>query len=141
MKPENERWVKEQLQAVKARRAVGETLLRLLDTWEELEDDLNEQLVNEVLQYFGPLAKRHALVTEATKTWLPAGPGNIKVGDEVRVSLTAYTGDLGVIHNGRTGKVVAIRYGDVIVNSTDGKEPKLDGTHYSPHLLEKAIQA
>lgn len=141
MKPENERWVKEQLQAVKARRAVGETLLRLLDTWEELEEDLSEQLVNEVLQYFAPLAKRHALVNEPDKTWLPAGPGNIKVGDEVRVSLTAYTGDLGVVHNGRIGRVVAIRYGDVIVNSTDGKEPTLDGTHYSPHVLEKAIPA
>lgn len=139
MKPQNEAWIREQLQAVKARRAVGDTLLKLLDVWESLEEKLSDQLKQEVLQYFSQLAMRHSLVEDKERTWLPAGPGQIRVGDEVRVAPTAFTGDLGMLHNGRIGRVVAVRYGDVIVNSTDGKEPVLDGTHYPPQALQKAL--
>ena len=51
----------------------------------------------------------------------------------------AYEGDLGRVHNGRRGKVVAVRYGDVIFKSTDGKSPVLDGAHYTPYKLEKLV--
>jgi hypothetical protein len=34
-----------------------------------------------------------------------------------------------------------VRYGDIIVKSIDEREPSLDGTHYSPHDLEKLIQS
>jgi hypothetical protein len=67
-------------------------------------------------------------------------PGQLVVGDEVRVLANAFTDKVGVAHNGRRGRVVAIRYGDVIFKSTDDKEPLLDGTHYSPYKLEKRIK-
>jgi hypothetical protein len=35
--------------------------------------------------------------------------------------------------------VVAVRYGDIIIKTTDGKEPVLDGSHYSPYKLEKLV--
>jgi hypothetical protein len=41
------------------------------------------------------------------------------------------------MHNGRRGRVVAVRYGDVIFNSTDNKKPLLEGAHYPPNFLEK----
>jgi hypothetical protein len=47
---------------------------------------------------------------------------------------------LGTIHNGRRGSVVGVRYGDVIFNDTDGKNPPLKGVHYSPYKLEKRLR-
>ena len=44
-----------------------------------------------------------------------------------------------MLHNGRRGVVVGVRYGDVIVKMTDGKEPALEGAHYPPQKLEKLI--
>jgi hypothetical protein len=55
----------------------------------------------------------------------------------VRVKSDAFRGDIGPMHNSRVGKVIAVRYGDVIINSTDGKTPELKGVHYSPYKLEK----
>lgn len=68
--------------------------------------------------------------------WKPATPGQIKPGDTVRVLLNAFKSEVGEIHNGRLGVVVKVEYGDVIVNSTDSRFPKLEGAHYSPHHLE-----
>ena len=64
----------------------------------------------------------------------------VLVGDEVRVKSNAYDGDTGVMHNGRRGKVVAVRYGDIIFKSNDNKEPVLDGTHYTPYQLQKRVR-
>jgi len=58
----------------------------------------------------------------------------------VRVKLDAYQGSTGSLHNGRRGKVVGIRYGDIIFKSNDNREPILDGAHYSPHQLQKRVQ-
>jgi hypothetical protein len=76
----------------------------------------------------------------SNEVWIPALPGQLVVGDEVRVLANAFSDSVGVSHNGRRGRVVAIRYGDVIFKSTDGKEPVLEGTHYSPYKLEKRIK-
>lgn len=64
-------------------------------------------------------------------------PGRLVVGDEVLVREDAFSGELAPIHNGRRGRIVAIRYGDIIVNSTDDMQPSLVGTHYSPYHLLK----
>lgn len=137
MKPQDKDWVLQQLQSVKARKAVGDTVLKLLEVWDVASEKMKEDAVDQTLSYFSKLAKRHVLVQGNNAQWVAAGPGLIKVGDEVRVKLDAFTGSTGVLHNGRTAKVVAIRYGDVIVNSVDGVLPSLDGTHFSPHVLEK----
>lgn len=135
----NEEWVRSQFEAAKVKVASGKAVLKLLETWKSLK--LSEVQSKEAVALFSKVALGHALVFESNdETWEPARPGHISVGDEVRIFSDAYDGDLGVIHNGRRGKVVGVRYGDVIFKSTDGKEPLLDGAHYSPYKLEKRIR-
>jgi hypothetical protein len=95
------------------------------------------------VEAFSKLALGKALsepTAAADEIWVPAQPGQLTVGDEVRVLSDAFTDKTGIMHNGRRGKIAAIRYGDVIFKSTDGKEPSLDGVHYSPYKLEKRIK-
>jgi hypothetical protein len=73
------------------------------------------------------------------EVWVPVRPGDIRVAEKVRVRFDAFGGELGTIHNGRVGVVVGVRYGDVIIKTTDGKEPVLEGAHYPPDKMEKLI--
>lgn len=132
-------WVREQLQAHKIRVGVGNTVLELLAAWEKGKHSSKQN--QEVIALFTKFAQNIPLTEEAPdETWVPAQPGNIVVGDVIRVKIDAFTDETGRIHNGRRGKVVAVRYGDVIFKSTDDKTPLLDGVHYSPYALEKRIK-
>jgi len=133
-------WVKEQLTKARVRKGPGDVAIELLKKWEEI--DLPEELASEAINTFAELAKGHALVEEGNKeeVWVPAMAGHMKVADQVRVKKDAFQGELGKMHNGRRGVVIAIRYGDIIVNSTDNRKPSLDGSHYSPHHLEKRVK-
>jgi ribosomal protein L21E len=86
---------------------------------------------------FSKLARYEALVPDTPDVvWVPLESGLFSVGDKVRVKSDAFKGDLGLTHNGRTGVIVGIRRGDVIVDIRDGKTPELSGFHYRPHHLE-----
>jgi hypothetical protein len=137
----NYEWVRQQMEEAKVKVGSGKAVLRLLAAWEE-ETKLSENLSKEAIEVFSKLALNHALSTpvKVDEVWVPAQPGQITVGDEVRVLSDAFDDQAGTIHNGRRGKVAAIRYGDVIFKSTDGKSPELDGVHYSPYKLEKRIK-
>ena len=141
--PEIDReWVAEQLQAAKVKVGSGKAIIKLLEVWNELPE-LSESMTNEVLTVFPKIALGHAIKEEESEDdfiWIPLQPGQITVGDIVRVKSDAYTDKLGPIHNGRRGTVAAVRYGDVIFNDTDGKKPELKGVHYSPYKLEKRIR-
>lgn len=131
-------WVKQQLQAAKVRKPVGDATMKLIEFFDSIE--LEDEHRKKAVEMFSTLANGHAYVKENKKeSWVPVRPGDIKVTDEVRVKADAYDGELGVIHNGRRGVVVGVRYGDVIFKSTDGKEPNIDGGHYSPYALEKLV--
>jgi PHP family Zn ribbon phosphoesterase len=93
------------------------------------------------IKIFSNLALGQPIVDtkKVNESWTDAMPGRLKVGDEVMVRIDAFTGELATIHNGRRGKVVAVRYGDIIVNSIDGLEPELKGTHYNPMQLQKLV--
>jgi hypothetical protein len=135
----DEEWVKQQFQAAKVKVGVGNTVLKLLAVWNETK--LGEAAAKEAVELFSKVALNHSLITpNENETWVPAQPGFIVVGDEVRVMHNAFSDDTGRIHNGRRGKVVAVRYGDVIFRSTDNREPFLDGVHYSPYKLEKRMK-
>lgn len=132
-------WVRQQMQEARIKVGVGNAILKLLKTWETL--NLSSAQMKELMQYFPSLAMTHSIVPEPVEEkWIDAQPGAISVGDEVRVKADAYDGSTGVMHNGRRGRVVAVRYGDIIFKSNDGKEPLLDGTHYAPYQLQKRIQ-
>jgi hypothetical protein len=137
----NYEWVRQQMEEAKVKVGSGKAVLKLLAVWEE-ETKLSENLSKEAIEVFSKLALNHALSTpvKVDEVWVPAQPGQITVGDEVRVLSDAFDDQAGTIHNGRRGKVAAIRYGDVIFKSTDGKSPELDGVHYSPYKLEKRIK-
>lgn len=132
-------WVKEQMQGAKVKVGVGNAILKLLEQWEKL--NLSDNQTKETIEFFRHLALGYSILPEkSTEKWIDAQPGNIMVGDEVRVKFDAFQGSTGSMHNGRRGKVVGVRYGDIIFKATDGKKPDLEGSHYSPHQLQKRVQ-
>lgn len=132
-------WAKSQLQEARVQQSVSTSTIRLLELWDTMIH--TEQTAKETVEVFSKLALGHVIAEQQPMegTWVQVTPGFIKVADTVRVRSDAFTGDIGSIHNGRVGRVVAIRSGDVIINSTDGRNPKLEGTHYSPYHLEKLV--
>lgn len=135
----SEDWVREQFQAAQVRVGAGNAVLKLLETWRGIT--LSEKMSKEAIEIFSKVALGHSILPETPgEVWGPAQAGFIQVADEVRVMSDAFEGALGQIHNGRRGKVVAVRHGDVIFKSTDGLEPDLDSVHYSPYKLEKRYQ-
>ena len=138
----NYEWVKEQLQAAKVKVGSGKAIIKLLEAWESVPD-LSEKMMEEVLTVFPKLVQGHSIVEEENENdymWINLQPGQIVVGDVVRVKSDAFSDKLGPLHNSRRGTVVAVRYGDVIFNDTDGKSPELKGVHYSPYKLEKRVR-
>ena len=137
----NDEWVRQQMQDAKVKVGSGKMVLKLLETWTSAE--LSPALAKEAVEIFSKLALNTALSAQqenVEEIWVPALPGQLTVGDEVRVLTDAFQDQSGVIHNGRRGKIAALRYGDVIFKSTDGKNPELDGVHYSPYKLEKRVR-
>jgi hypothetical protein len=135
----DEEWVRKQFQDAKVRVGTGNSVLKLLKTWSEIK--ATEKTAAEIIDIFSKVALNHALVEEYKgEVWAPAQPGFILVGDEVRVMYDAFSDSTGKIHNGRRGIVVAVRHGDVVIRSNDGKEPFLDGAHYSPYKLDKRVR-
>lgn len=134
-------WVRQQMTDAKVKQAVGTSVLRLLEVWETMNH--KKETAKETVEIFSKLAMGHALVEPKVEgfegTWIPAQPGQISVADVVRIKVDAFDGELGVVHNGRIGRVVGVRYGDIIVKTIDNKTPLLDGAHYSPHALEKLV--
>jgi hypothetical protein len=131
-------WVKSQIQAAKVRKPVGNAILKIVEAVDSLE--IPHEQKKQALEIAARVALGHALVEEsAEEVWTPVRPGSIKISDQVRVKFDAFQGQLGTLHNGRRGVVVAVRYGDVIIKSNDGKKPDLDGTHYPPTALEKLV--
>lgn len=132
-------WVKEQFVAVKLKKKVGLAVLDLLEAWKPI--DMSEEDLKSVLEVFSKLAMGHAITTTPTnEVWVQGQPGQLVVGDIVRVRHDAFSGPIGANQNGRPGVVAAIRSGDIIFNSTDGLSPMLDGVHYRPFHLEKRIK-
>ena len=133
-------WVKSQLVEGRVLQPIGTAVLRLFETWNTMNH--TDQSAQDTIDVFSKLALGHALVDpepEVAGDWTEVHPGFVSVGDTVRVKADAFVGSTGTIHNARIGRVVAIRSGNVIINSIDGKNPVLEGTHYSPFALEKFI--
>jgi hypothetical protein len=135
-------WIQDQMTEAKVTQTVGTSVLRLLEVWGTMNH--KDETAKKTVEIFAKLALGHTLVEgrvdTLSGTWVNAQPGQIKVTDIVRVRSNEFSDNLGIIHNGRVGKVVGVRYGDIIVKTIDGKTPELDGAHYSPHMLEKLIK-
>lgn len=138
MKDLDMNWVKSQLQAARVRKPVGDATMKLIELFDSF--DITKEYREKTIEMFSILAKGHVVVKiKKDEKWVPVQAGDIKVAETVRVKADAFDGNLGTIHNGRRGVVVGVRYGDVIIKTTDGKEPILDGAHYPPNKLEKLV--
>lgn len=132
-------WVSSQLKGAKVKKSVGNTVIKMLQAFEQIDE--KDEFKAEAVSIFSKLALGHTIIPESgEEQWIPVRPGSIKVADEVRVRSDAFNGELGVAHNGRRGIVVGVRYGDVVINSTDDKTPHLKGAHYPPDKLEKLVK-
>ena len=131
-------WATDQLTQARLPDHIQAPVRRLLAAWWSIgARPENEELI---LRTFTDLAQDRALeVPNPQFDWVPVKPGNIRVAEVVRVKVDAYRGDTGKVHNGRVCKVVAIRSGDIIVNSIDDKEPRLESVHHSPFALDKQV--
>lgn len=135
----SDEWVREQLAAARVTIEQGEAILTLMKTWDDIV--LPDDQSSKALELFAGLAVGHPVIEdEKPGEWFDAVPGAITTGDVVRVKADAFDGAAAPIHNGRVGKVVGIRYGDIIFKSTDGKDPRHDSTHYSPYKLQKLVK-
>lgn len=133
-------WAKEQLALYKPKKAVGDAVMHLLTTFTSISQPAKSNISSEVVSIFSKLASGIPLVVEEAieGVWGPARAGDIKVTDVVRVKSDAYDLASGKYPlNGRVGKVVGVRSGDIIVKTTDTKLPVLDGQHFSIPSLEK----
>ena len=135
-------WAKTQLQAdersVEYQHTINEMLLVL---WKRCETHkFSDQQIEEICQLTSSLARGHALEKPAEdELWVQARPGALVVRDVVRVHSDAYSGQAGLLHNGRIGVITAIRSGDIHVNYIDGKQ-SFDFVRHSPHVLDKRVK-
>lgn len=129
-------WASDQIAKARVPVPVGNALLSLLRVWGEMSFPTEAQQ-EQALDLFGRLARAEVVVEDDPGAWTPVRPGMmIKIGDTVRVKKDAFTGPAGQMHNGRRGRVVAKRYGDIIIKTTDERTPQLDSAHYPPDMLE-----
>jgi len=132
-------WVRSQLTENKTKKVVGDSVLKLLATWEQLKQPTDKN-AKDIINIFSKLALGHSIVEDnPNESWIVAQAGYIKVADTVRVRSNAFDGEQGKAYNGRRGRVVGVRYGDIIVKTDDGKTPVLDGIHFKPENLEKLV--
>jgi hypothetical protein len=137
-------WVKEQLTQNKTKKVVGDSVIKLLGTWDEIKKK-NEPLktVNpqDIIDIFSKLSMGYVLVKEIkNERWVKAQIGQIRVADVIRIPFDAFDDSTGKSSlNGRRGRIVAVRSGDIIIKTDDEKLPVLDGVHIRPEFLEKLV--
>ena len=132
-------WVKAQMTSARVRRGSGDAVLKLLELWESIS--LTPELEKEAIDTFSKLSLGYTLVPEnKDETWAQAIAGQLSVGQQVRVKSDAFQGEQGIKFNGRRGNIVAIRTGRIVVKSTDGLVPELDGEHFRAEQLELRIK-
>jgi hypothetical protein len=150
-------WANQQLEKSRADEVVSECVINLIN-YVSAFADLDSKTFRQVIDTFCDLSLGYSLSSnevpgsdgeydedgyrdfdnlEDLDIWKPAVPGQIKPGDSVRVLFDAFGTDVGAIHNGRRGTVVATDYGDVIVSVDADRRAAISGAHYPPQYLEK----
>jgi hypothetical protein len=139
----DEIWVQDQLDGAGIDKPTQDVVKTLLSSWDGMEvpDNLQEgSALATLIETFATLAQGHGLrPVETEEVWVPVQRGFVHTGDEVRVRHDAFDGKVGLYHNGRRGKVVAVRSGDIVFRSTDTISPPIDGARYQPDKLERRV--
>lgn len=130
-------WELDQIEKSKLSDKEKQSVKKMLSTlWSLGLSDTEAHTVSTVVD---SLVNGRAIFIEEPQTdyrWEPARPGALVVRDWVRVKSDAYKGEAGLIHNGRQGVIVAMRYGDIHVRYDDDRGTSHPIKH-SPHALEK----
>lgn len=129
-------WALDQLAAAQVNLPVGNAVVKLIDAWIEGANGLPLEKQKESMDLFTRLVKGENIAPEEGDWETVAAGFALSTGQIVRISPTAFQGNLGRMHNGRLVKVVARRWGDIIVDSVDGKNPELRGAHYPPSVIQ-----
>jgi hypothetical protein len=137
-----EAWEDGQLDEARIHGETRDAVKRLLRAWKA---DTGANLVDSDVAFeaFCKLARGITIVVpdDPAEQWQKiTSAGNLHGRDIVRVQGDAYIDEVGRMHNGRRGVVLAVRYGDVVIRYTDGRQPPFDGVHHPPHKLEKRVK-
>lgn len=131
-------WENDQMVEARIPKEASEVVRKLLNVWAEftVPDKKHQALI---IRTFETLTQGHSLVVQdlPTERWEAANPGRIHVRDTVRVRHDAYSDETGRMHNGRRGRVIGVRYGDIIIKYEDGRQPPFDAVHHAPAKLER----
>lgn len=127
-------WVEAQLENAGAPQEVKTSVKRLLEVWDSMNHTV--QTRNDTLRIFNELARGHAIVKQSDEKWRQCRPGEYAIRDTVRVRLDAYSGEKGQTHNGKRGRVAAVRgrFAAVVYDGAGGET-----TLHEPEMLERLL--
>lgn len=114
-----------------------EAVVMLLQIMEKYE--LNDAEKDFVISSFGSLVRGHSLprLNEEFENWKSCQAGDYMIGDTVRVKSSGYSGEHGMWHNGKRGKIIGTRNNSVVVRYDE--ESAEDARHHSPDVLEVLV--
>jgi hypothetical protein len=132
-------FVSKQLAEVRANEPVAAVTVELLRTLESETEawELTDAEQQTVLDYVQKLSQGHSLgAEEADENWGPVVPGEYNIGDTVRVKSDAYTGDHGLRHNGKRGRIIAVHQSKTVVLYDDAPNSE-ESFFHEPYNLER----
>lgn len=130
-------WVKDQLEKARVPQEHATSVTRLLETLETMR--LSDDPLRSVLDTFQRLSLGYTIVPDsANERWVEVLPGNYAIGNTVRVKSDAYDGKKSTLHNGRRGRVVAVRSGKTVV-LYDDTENNEEQYYHDPSVLERLV--
>lgn len=136
--------LREKLEEAKVKQEVRWLVEKISNTlWEELDRiKSSDKDRDKALEIVSKLVKGHDIKEdEDTYVWVQAKPGALVVGDFVRVKKDAFDHQPASTHNGREGRIVALRYGDVYVRYTESAPiTGINSVKHSADSLEKRIR-
>lgn len=140
MSDEHNEWLESQIEGYNVPEKYRDPITRLVKMGWFFEQNfgMGKEEYDQFLEIVNKLSKKNNIVVpQPDAKWIEAKPGMLVVRDYVRVKADAYSGETGLMHNGKSGYITAIRYGDIHV-LYDGAEGA-NTVRHSPSALEKRI--
>ena len=141
MTDDKNEWLQDQIQRFGVPEELQDPMTRLVKIGWFLRQNhgLDQATYEKFLKTVMALSQEHNIAhADPESVWIQAKPGMLVVRDYVRVKDDAYTGETGLMHNGKTGVITAIRYGDIHVLYEDSTGAST--VRHSPHALEKKVR-
>ncbi len=134
-------FVSTQLNGVEPSASLRDATVYMLREMEKQTDlhELSDEDCITVLSYVSKLAQGHALIGETPdERWGDVIPGEYSVGDTVRVRADAYTGDHGLRHNGKRGRITAVHQAKTVVLYDDAATSE-ESFYHEPFNLQRLV--